>query len=257
MKKILSLLLCAVLMLTMLGLVSCDDEETNDGGNGDGAIETLNGKTPEQLYQAALDKVAGLTNYTMVAKQVITGGGMTINQTVSAKMDGNNSYVKTENSMDSSGNAECWFVDDMLYMTSGGMSIKMALSYDDFANAYMPEGATGDGALMNIPESWFVDTSFHQEGDLYYIEFIVSGEEYLQYFESTGLGSYIENVEDVSYKVYFDAQGNLGDVVTEADMVSEGVALHIVSTSTFSGINSTVVTAPENADTFMDLSAPN
>ena len=249
MKKILSLLLCALLMFTMLGLVSCGGDE----GDGSGAIETLNGKTPEQLYQAALDKVAGLTNYTMVATQVISGGGMTINQTVSAKMDGIDVYVKTVNDMNSSGNMECWYVDEMFYTIASGVKAKAAISYDKFTSEYMPEGATGEGALMNIPASWFVDTSFHQDGDLYYIEFIVSGEEYLQYFESTSLGAYVQGVDDISYKVYFDKDGNLGDVVTELDMVSEGVEFHIVSTSTFSDINSTVITLPENTDSFIDV----
>ena len=255
MKKILSLLLCALLMFTMLGLVSCDDEETagSQSGDGDDAIETLGGKTPEQLYQAALDKVAGLTNYTMVAAQVISGGGMTINQTVSAKMDGIDVYVKTENNMDSSSNMECWYVDEMFYTIASGVKAKAAISYEKFTSEYMPEGATGEGALMNIPASWFVDTSFHQDGDLYYMEFIVSGEEYLQYFESTSLGAYVQGVDDISYKVYFDKDGNLGDVVTELDMVTEGVSFHVVSTSTFSNINSTTITLPANTDDFIDV----
>ena len=254
MKKILSLLLCALLMFTMLGLVSCDDEETagSQSGDGDDAIETLGGKTPEQLYQAALDKVAGLTNYTMVATQVISGGGMTMNQTVSAKMDGINVYVKSENDTEASSNMECWYVDEMLYAIASGVKVKAAISYEKFTSEYMPEGATSEGALMNIPASWFVDTSFHQDGDIYYIEFIVSGEEYLEYFESTSLGAYVQGVDDISYKVYFDKDGNLGDVVTELDMVTQGVSFHVVSTSTFSNINSTTITLPENTDSFYD-----
>ena len=245
MKKILSLLLVLVMTCSMLLFVSCSDNDS---------VETLNGKTAQELYNEALNKVKGLTNYTMTAEQVITVQNQTVNQTVISKVVGEDLYVKTNNDSAPSANMEAWYVGEMFYAIMGGVKAKANITKEEYREKFMPEGASGSDALMNIPADWFVDTKFIQESEnSYYIEFIVSGEEYLKYFKSTALASYVDGVDDISYKVYFDAKGNLGDIVTELDAVIEGSDTHIISTSKITSIGTTTIVPPSNTDSFQDV----
>ena len=142
---------------------------------------------------------------------------------------------------------EIWYVDDWMYLNSEDQKIKANITYDKLVEEYMPEGATGENALMNIPEDWFKDTRFFKDGDLYYIEFIVSGEEYTTYMNGTALGDMAEGIaiEDISYKVFFTAEGELGDIVTEFEYEVEGLSCHAVSTSSITNIGKATITAPD------------
>ena len=270
MKKLLALLLCLLLVCSAFVLASCDatdkaDDDKNESSNSDTSSDkkddsskepsTLNGKTAEELYALALEKVAGLTNFEMTATQVIEmtyeGDTITMNQIVINKMNGQDCYMKMENDMSPDANMEMWYVDEWMYVITEGVQNKANITWEEMQETYMPEGATAEGALMNIPEAWFKDVKFEQEGDAYYLEFIVSGEEYLTYMDSTSLGAYLEGVDDVSYKVYFDKDGNLGQIVTEFDFVIETISCHAVSTSTVTNIGSVTIEAPEG--TFADV----
>ncbi len=257
MKKILALMLAIIMLAATLSLVSCDIEElfgkAQDGMSKDG--EELNGKTPEELYTQALASVSGKDNYTLVGTQVITmtvnGQKMVVNQSITSMTDGRNVYVKTENDSMSSAEIEVWYVDETYYAIQGTTKFKANISYEDYVEKYMPEGSTSEGALINIPKSWFKDTRFYKDGDSYYLEFIVSGEEYTKYFDDAGLSGV--DVEDASYKVYFDENGELGDIVTVVDYEVSGVKAHAVSTSKISKIGGTAITAPEGAENWMDM----
>ncbi|MBQ2999247.1 MAG: hypothetical protein IJD64_02175 [Clostridia bacterium] len=272
MKKIIALFLCMLLIGSMLILSSCDDtsddpaptEQKDDSEKKDDppkGLETLNGKTPKELYNEALATLASYTNYQMTTTQLITmsaqGQSQDINQIVITKMDGNESYVKMTNDMDSSANMETWYVDEWLYTISKGTSAKANITWEEMQEKFMPEGAGSDSALMNIPESWYKDIRFMEDGENYYLEFIVSGEEYCEYMQSTALGDQLQGVDDVSYKVYFDKDGNLGEIVTEFDyVVKEGsltIQCHAVSTSYISNVGNVSIEAPENADSFIDV----
>ena len=278
MKKILAILLCLLLIGSTLTLASCDeldflnkDEESSetlknpapidddDPPSKPSGIETLNGKTPEELYEEALEKVSSYTNYTMTTEQIITmsfeGQEQDINQTLISKANGHDSYVKSTNDMTSNANTETWYVDEWLYTIQNDQRLKANITWQEMQDNYMPEGATGESSLMNIPEDWFVDVKFKKDGSKYYIKFVVSGEEYLQYMQSTALGVQLQGVDDVIYKVYFDAEGNLGDIITEFDFVVTDsgytVDCHAVSTSKISNIGTTTIEAPEGS--FTDL----
>lgn len=219
-------------------------------------IEDLNGKTPEELYAAALESVKGLTNYEMTTTQVITmtyqGMSIPMTQVVVSKMDGQNIYLETTNDFESSQNMTAWYVDEWFYVIQENVNAKANITYQEMQEKYMPEGATSDGALMNIPENWFKDIKFMKDGDKYYIELVVSGEEYLEYMQSTALGNQLQGVDDVIYRVYFDANGNLGDVVTEfAFAMDGGIDCYAVSTATIENIGTTVIEAPSGE--FIDV----
>lgn len=279
MKKLLAILLSLMLAFSMFMLVSCgdtddddDDDKTsevdkkpsskpdnkpsdntgnnnNNNNNNDSGIETLNGKTATELYNAALEKLANIDNFEMTAAQVITmsyeGESMSMNQTIITKLDGQNCYTKSYNDVAPTANMEIWYVDEWLYAIQAENKFKANITWEKMVSTYMPEGATADGALMNIPESWFKDVRFEMDGDLYYIEFVVSGEEYTKYVKNTALGAYLDAANDVSYKVYFDEDGNLGSIITEFAYVVEGITCHAISTSTVFNIGTTVITAPD------------
>lgn len=261
MKKLLSLLLCLILVCSVFVLASCDatdndNDDNNEPSNSDtnsdkkDDLSTLNGKTAEELYDAAIAKVAGLTNFEMTATQVITltyeedGDSFTMNQSIVSKMNGQDCYMKAENDSAPESNMEMWYVDEWMYVITNGVQNKANITWEDMQEKYMPEGANAEGALMNIPKEWFKDVKFEQEGNAYYLEFIVSGEEYLTYMSSTSLGAYLDGVDDVSYKVYFDKDGNLGDIVTEFEFVVEGFRCHALSTSKIANVGTTVIDTP-------------
>ena len=190
MKKLLALLLCLLLVCSAFVLASCDatdkaDDDKNESSNSDTSSDkkddsskepsTLNGKTAEELYALALEKVAGLTNFEMTATQVIEmtyeGDTITMNQIVINKMNGQDCYMKMENDMSPDANMEMWYVDEWMYVITEGVQNKANITWEEMQETYMPEGATAEGALMNIPEAWFKDVKFEQEGDAYYVNY--------------------------------------------------------------------------------------
>lgn len=251
MKKFLSLMLCIIMIAATFSLVAC---------NGGEDLTKLNGKTAEQLYNEALDKVKGLTNFELDATATISmelnNQTQTIDVKTVSKMDGQNVYVKVDNDMDASANMEAWYVDEVFYGEAAGQKFKAEITYEDYVEKYMPEGATAEGALMQIPEAWFKDTKFIKTSDgMYYIEFVVSGEDYLTYMQNSALGSMLSNIaiDDISYKVYFDKDANLGDIVTEFSMTEQGVKMTATAVSKISNIGTTTITVPEEANSWNDL----
>ncbi len=251
MKKFLSLMLCIIMLAATLSLVACNGEED---------LTKLNGKTPEQIYAEALDKVKTITNFELKAEATITmsmnGDTQTADMTTVTKMDGNNIYVKVDNDIDASVNMEAWYVDEVFYGEASGQKFKAEITYADYVEKYMPDGATAEGALMQIPEAWFKDTKFNKTDDgKYYIEFIVSGEDYLTYMKDSAIGSMVNGVElaDISYKVYFDKNANLGDIVTEFTMTEQGVTVTVSAISKISNMGTTTITVPAEAESWNDL----
>ncbi len=267
MKKFLSVLLCAVMLVMAFSLVACDKAGSGDKKTDLDKIEIgkeiakLGDKTPQDLYADALNKVKGLKSYEMTTTQLITMKigevEQTVNQTVISKMDGKNVYAKIDSEANESLNMECWYVNDVFYLKQASLTAKATIAYDDYVEKYMPAGSTADGALMNIPEAWFKDVKFVAAGEgQFYIEFIVSSADYLKYFETTALKdlmSQVEAMQDISYKVYFDKEGNLGDIITTFDMTVSGLTSSVTSTSKITGIDSTKITAPEGSESWQDV----
>ena len=270
MKKILALMLCFVMIFSLCALTSCMDdgdeatsttgssEQTPGSGNGDNrpTVDTLGGMTAEEAYAAALAQLAEFNNFTMVTTQditmTVTGyGEMVMNQTVVTKMAGSNVYIKTENDMEPTAEMECWFVNDWFYAISQGVSFKANITYAEFMEKYGPD-ASADSMLIGFPAEWFKDIKFYVDGDSYYIELVMSSEEYLNYVDNT-TGMDISSADDIVYKVYFDAEGNLGDVITEFDFTANGVVCSVMSVSVISDVDTTEIAAPANGDSFIDV----
>ncbi|MBO5525708.1 MAG: hypothetical protein J5993_03065 [Clostridia bacterium] len=247
MKKFLAFLFSSLMLFSVMAISACDNGSTPS----DKEVNTLNEKTPEQLYSLAMDTVKELDNFQLDIVQVIEmsyeGETMTMNQTVTTKKAGQNEYLKSTNDM-GSGEMEAWYVDETFYgiLPTGKMYAK--ISYEQYVEKFMPDGATAEGALMNIPAEWFVDVKFQKVSDNeYYLEFIVSGEEYKQ-FMNGALNNMVDGIENISYKVYFDGKGTLGNIVTAFEMDVMGVKASVISTATISNIGTTTITAPDVTD---------
>lgn len=245
MKKIVSLLLCAVMLLATLGLSGCEFGDER---------KKLDGKTPEELYEETVDMLKDLDSYELHATLVISLGGQEINQTVISKRNGKNEYVKTDNDIGEA-EMEAWYVDDVMYGSMDGTMFQAKLPYETYVERFMPDGADAEGALMNIPEDWFEDIKFikdEENKDTFYLEFKLSGEEYMKYFEKTDMDDMLDGVSDVFYRVYFDKDGNLGDIVTEFTMTVEGFEASVTSISTVTGMNETEITVPDKCKEWPD-----
>ena len=251
MKRILTFLLCIALAVSMLGLVSCSDEDAK-------TVEKLDGKTPEELYEFSQQKLKEAKAYHVLSTQDIvisaTVNGetesMTMKQTVESKINGDNSYVKTSNSEESSASMEAWYVDGVVYTTVAGAKIKKEISKDKYMQQYMGTDPS-ESTLLDIPESWFKDIKFEKEENSWVINFTVSGEKYTEAFGNIGLDSASIN-GDVSYKIYFDKNGNIEKLAASFDMQVYGASAHCDSISTIT-IGDVEVTAPEDADSYVSM----
>lgn len=270
MKKILAIMLCLVMIFSMIALVSCDEEEkststssttngNSTGGNTPpvdkgGSIATVGGMTVEQAYQSALNKIENMTNLTMTTNQNITvsaqGQSFDMVNSIVIKMDGQNIYVKMENQMYPETNMTCWYVDDWVYVIAEGAQAKANITYDEFISEYAPGGATSEGALLEFPIEWFKDVKFYQDGESYYIKLVMSSEEYLKYVgESTDAN--ISAADDITYKIYFDENGELDYIVTEFDFVVEGMNFSTSAKTIVTDAGTTSVEAPSG--NFIDV----
>ena len=247
MKKIFTLLLCVALLASMLSLVSCQ-QDIDDGPK---YSETLNGKTPEELYEFSQEKLKQATSYSVQTTQVIemTYGGesYTMNQTVESKVNGDNSYSKSNNDMDSMASFESWYVDGICYTKMYGYKFKTAISKDEYMEEYM-EVDPSESTLLDIPESWFENVKFEKVGNDNVLKFVVSGDKYTELFGNLGLGS-ITIVGNVDYSIYFDDAGNLNKLVSIFDMMVEGVSAHCESVSIIT-IGAVTITPPPDASSY-------
>lgn len=260
MKKLVVLLFCLVLVFSTVILTACDDVvswingggETTDGGD-EGEInpKKLNGKTPEQVYARAQQVLAESTTYECVTDQVITISAddetMTMNQSVLIRVNGNNSYLKTENDLSPAAEYESWYVDNVCYVFMSGYKYKMEISLEEYTQEYMGGDST-ESTLLQIPEDSFADTIFEQDGDYYVIRFEFDEEVYNEILANMGLGE-ADIIGDVEYSVYFDAEGNLVKMHTDFSMDYMGYTAVCTSVTEFT-LTDVVITAPDDADSF-------
>ncbi|MBQ7778943.1 MAG: hypothetical protein IJ404_00465 [Clostridia bacterium] len=250
MKKLLLILLALTLAFSSFSLVSCDKED------GKKFIETLKGKTPEEIYELSRTKLKDATSYSVTASQVITmtanGQTLTMNQSVISKINGDNSYVKMTNDYTSSANMEAWYVDGIVYSSMAGVKAKAEISKEKFMEEYMNTDPS-ESTLLDIPESWFADIKFEADGKGWALNFVVDGEKWSEVLGNVGLGGTISG--NVNYKLHFDDDGNIEKLTTTFDMTVSGVKASCVSESIIK-IENVTITPPEDADSYQTVVLP-
>ncbi len=243
------------------------EADLNESVSADKQIELLDGKTPIQKYDEVYETLKNVTNITITADQDIV---MSFNyqgqtqtqdmvQSVVTKYAGDNfSVVGSAESMGQKiPSANACYVDGTVYTVqiNNGYKFKYTATKDQLAAMV---GMDPDAPkIFDIPESWFIDVKFYEEsnGDRAYMKFVLSGEQYTEMFSNLALLSSVESMSNITHKVYFTAEGDIDSIVTTASMVMNDpnlgkVNASFVSTSTFSDIGTTVVTAPADADSY-------
>lgn len=222
--------------------------------------------TPEKLYENIVKELSNVDNVTITAEQDIAMN-MTVNgqsvpvqtmkQVVTQKYDKGNFSMVTTNNLAATLN--CQYVDGVVYnvQITDGAKIKYAATEEELAAL---AGIDVNAAkIMNIPVDWFENCELKadEDGNGYYIEFVLNGEEYKQLFSNFALLDSVKEVSDVTHKVYVTAEGKIDSIVSTATMVVavEGteVVADMVSVSTYGDIGSTVVEAPADADSYVTV----
>lgn len=279
MKKILSLILVLVLALSAFTLASCEAEE-KDGKKKEKTVATLNGMTPEELYNATLELLTEASNYTSVSTQDISmqvsAQGMTVDmvmkQSIETKVTGlMNQYVSVQSLTEmiyqgqtipqQSDAYYIYIVDGMVYTNfnsasaTSGSKIRYEITEENFEQV-LPEGSNIDSPMAMLPAEFFEDTAFIENSDgSFTVKVTMSADEYTEWFgglnNGTALGSADVTIKKVVHKINFDADGNLIDIVSDISMsmVVDGSAVNAtaVSTTVFSDIGTTApIEAPSD-----------
>ena len=289
MKKILSLILVLVLALSAFTLASCE-VENKDSKKKEKTIATLNGMTPEELYNETLELLTEASNYTSVSTQdismTVSAQGMTVDmvmkQSIETKVTGlMNQYVSVQSLTEmiyqgqtipqQSDAYYIYIVDGMVYTNfdsanaTSGSKIKYEISEDDIKQV-LPSGSNADSPMAMLPPGFFEDTAFIENSDgTFTVKVTMSTEEYTEYFggfnNGTAIGSADITIKKVVHKINFDVDGNLIDIVSDISMsmVVEGTAVDAtaVSTTVFSDIGTTApIEAPSDYHELVQVITP-
>ena len=194
MKKIIALILAALMLFSF---VACNSN--NVEGSDKKGVETLAGKTPKEIYDAAIVYIKGLTNYEILIESTYNtsyeGESATETSTTLHRSTGDTFYYlyKAEH-------YEEFFIHDgtMLYQHVNNVYEKQNVPFSEFMDGW--GSITETGMLIELSEEYLDKKLFIPEGDEYYLDITITPE---QYNKITG-GS----VEDaVKYRVYFDKNG--------------------------------------------------
>lgn len=203
MKKILSLLMALLMILTLIGCTNKEEnKDTKDTAEtAKKGFPTLNGKDSKELYTAAIDYVTALQNYEIdvYTTYKMTFEGETTEEAHHTlhKCSGDSFYYLYE----SGANKEFFLHDGtMLYKKVNNVNEKVDISYSDFMESW--GSITEEEMLIELSESKISNKLFVSEGEEYYLDFLIKEEEY---YELTG-GSV---ASPVKYRVYFDKDGTL------------------------------------------------
>ena len=255
MKKLLALLMCAIIVCSCFMFTACEktEDEIKDAIEKEETFKTLSGKTPEELYADASELMKNATNFTMTSTQDITmkyqGETMTMTQVIIQKIDGENEYYKMSGV--EGADSEGWYVDGVIYTEMNGTKAKATLSKKDYYEKFLGSSEE-DSKILNIPESWFKDIVFKKSGDEYYIKFSISGEEYTKLFAKLNLQVGLDDTVD--YKVYFNKEGKLLRMETDFDMTVQGISASTKTKSVFSDVGTTApIVAPTNPESYQDV----
>lgn len=198
MKKILALIMAILFLFTAFGCNGVNSEEGKD--NAKKGLETLGGKAPKEAYTSAIDYIKALNNYEILidSKYITTYEGETNEESSSTlhRCSGDTFYYLYK-----ADHYEEFFLHDgaTLYKNVNNISEKAEIPYDEFMKSW--GSVTESGMLIELGESSFDKKLFIPDGEKYYLEFVISREEYAEI-----AGGTVES--PVNYKVYFDKDGN-------------------------------------------------
>lgn len=241
---------------------STTDDSNVPAGPAENQQETLNGKTPFELYQEITARLnAELTNFTQINEtyQEMTFQGQTIPQTVTmiSMMDDNmNTYSYTSTTlMGETTESTTYYVDGWLYCTDPTVgNFKLQMTWEEMYEMVYGEGVDSQERVYEFTEDYFEGIYFTKEEDgSYNITLELRGEMAFDMLENMGTDTTGMEISLVTYVMNFDENGQFVNLEYSFDMVISGVTATSVSTVTIKDIGTTApITAPEDADSYED-----
>ncbi len=237
-KKLVWLLVFALLISTcLLSFTACDDDEDHDD---DGMVDTLNGKTPLELFLAAktADVENGEISGEMEATISAVGQGMTAEQTITSSMlmqyNGETKYSKTQTQTSGVGGSqssleESWLVDGTYYEHTNEngsyKKVKKSMTYDQYLAEY---GSEDEEFFIDLESGILDGAKFQKDGDTYHVDVKLTGDQIGQYasdlVESFGGALAFDTL---NYRMSFDKDGNLKgfDISLSGEQTQDGVTV--------------------------------
>lgn len=288
MKKFLALVLVLILTFSM-ALVSCDeilvtngDASTSENGDTNGnsengdeskdiALESEESadttpKTAKELYESVAAELALIKNATIVAEQnvemTMTFAGQNISsitkQTTTQKID--NDKLQLISTYAEEVILDVRYIDGIVYNVPAGdgEKIKYEINVDEMKELFGFDSQ--EEVILDVPETMFENVTLLEENGKMYIELSFGKSEFEKLFPNMDEIGDLSTLEDISYKIYFTAEGKLDSLVmsTKLDGEIEGQPFEatIVSVITYINIGTTVVEAPADADSYVVAELP-
>ncbi len=241
MKKFSALILVFILIFS---LVSCTDSDNTDQTLDSAAIaesngETLNGKTPKELYNEVRTQISALSAYeiTISQSQTVSYDEEVFSESSdesSYKTDGSSVYYKTQV-------GEVWHSNGYLYTSSDISKEKNQISKESFDSQMGFSAAT---LMLALEDTHFFSVTFVTEGDFKHLDFSIVPEDYEKI---TGSKAY----EVVKYRVTFDTLGNfISSTEQSSYTTSGGFTVDTVLTFKLSATSGISVTMPADIDDY-------
>ena len=251
MKRVLGIVLAAVLLLSTLSLVSCSSVQE---------VDSINGKTAKEAYFDAMELIHESERYEVVVDMSISFNllfipiPVDINGFYFYSYDGanehhglteagdefiNNDFMQTVAPDTLSGyDKELWYVDGIFYqITSSGEKLKYTADSNPIRRSDL------ESEVNEILEHDIAEATCYKQGDQYFFELILTGNDVRLDIDNT--------TEEEIYRVYFDEKGYIDTIDVESK--SEGFTSTFTMHYTYSGL--APITPPADAASFRDCGA--
>lgn len=243
--------------------------ENPDGGNTDSTptgprkLDTLAGKTAEELYSAIATYISALQNFTFTGESMTVShatDGSESSETLHAtvKLATNTFAVTGVETFDGETVLDMSVIYDnrTVYVDMGeGLRYRMDMAYDEFLELF--GGNMLEVSVDYIPFSSYAEAAIYEDDGKYYLDLkgnVVGLEEEVL----AKLLPFGGVLSEFSYRIYVDATGKmLSEESTVKYSQTEGwqmVTCEESSLVTLTDVGTTRVTAPEDAEDYPDLS---
>ena len=250
MKRISAFILALIMIASLVALCSCSnatlDPTETESPTEEGAVTTLAGKTPKELYDYTKTALTA-ENYTINVKMTesVNFSDEPIAQVMEYvyAVNGNNAY--TSYTVDGGSREDRCYVDGTAYISAGANKNKGVYDKDTFKATYILKPVA---MFLPLDEEIFADAKFVNNDGIYELELFISPDKYLEMASET-------IARDAVYKLYFDAEGQFKSFeLSVVYAASNGVTIDFDRVYTYTP-SSDVISAPADADSYR--TAPN
>ena len=224
-------IMMATLLLTAAFLTSCSSKHA--------------GMRADEAYLTSSDALDGAIEYEIITERRVssTDGLETISQDrATYRRKNGRFYMQNADTSNPLLNMEGWYIDGFSYAAYRSMKIKTPVTLSE----YVASNGTAAAYLPRIDESLLKKLKFEGDGERF-ITLTLSAPQYTELFGESGIGGEIDG--EVTYKVYFDADGRVASTLTSFYMTVKETRLYSETKTSFS-FTSPDIDLPANAEEF-------